>query len=62
MTGEAMRDLQNAISAHDVKKFEEAFDSLTDGCNSCHTALNLGFIVIKVPEGEAFPNQEFKRQ
>jgi hypothetical protein len=62
MTGEAMRDLQNAISAHDAKKFEEAFDSLTDGCNSCHTALNLGFIVIKVPEGETFPNQDFKRQ
>ena len=61
MTGEAMRDLQNAISAHDAKKFAEAFDSLTDGCNSCHTALNLGFIVIKVPEGDAFPNQEFKR-
>jgi hypothetical protein len=61
MTGEAMRDLQDAISAHDAKKFDEAFDSLTDGCNSCHTALNLGFIVIKVPEGPAFPNQEFKR-
>ena len=61
MTGEAMRDLENAISAHDAKKFADAFDSLTDGCNSCHTALNLGFIVIKVPEGEAFPNQEFKR-
>jgi len=62
MTGEAMRDLENAISAHDVKKFAEAFNDLTDGCNSCHTALNLGFIVIKVPEGEAFPNQEFKRR
>jgi hypothetical protein len=61
MTGDAMRDLQDAISAHDAKKFEAAFDSLTDGCNSCHTALNLGFIVIKVPEGPAFPNQEFKR-
>ena len=62
MTGEAMRDLENAISAHDMKKFTEAFDSLTDGCNSCHTALNLGFIVIKTPEASAFPNQEFKKQ
>jgi len=61
MTGEAMRDLENAISAHDTKKFEEAFDNLTDGCNSCHTALNLGFIVIKTPEASSFPNQEFKR-
>ena len=61
MTGEAMRDLENAISAHDAKKFAEAFDNLTDGCNSCHTALNLGFIVIKTPEESAFPNQEFKK-
>jgi hypothetical protein len=60
MTGEAMRDLQSAIDARDAKKFSDAFDSLTDGCNSCHTALNHGFIVIKVPEASAFPNQEFK--
>jgi len=61
MTGEAMRDLLSAIDARDPKKFEEAFDSLTDGCNSCHSALNHGFIVIKVPEASAFPNQEFKK-
>jgi hypothetical protein len=61
MTGEAMRDLQSAIDARDPKKFADAFDSLTDGCNSCHTALNHGFIVIKVPEASTFPNQEFKR-
>ena len=62
MTGEAMRDLQNAISAHDAKKFDEAFGDLTDGCNSCHTALSLGFIAIKVPEEPSFPNQDFKRR
>jgi hypothetical protein len=61
MTGEAMRDLQSAIDARDPKKFADAFDSLTDGCNSCHSALNHGFIVIKVPEASAFPNQEFGR-
>ncbi len=59
MTGEAMRGLQSAIDARDPKKFADAFDGLTDGCNSCHTALNHGFIVIKVPEASAFPNQEF---
>ncbi len=60
MTGEAMRDLDDAIRARDPKKFADAFDGLTDGCNSCHTALNHQFIVIKVPEASAFPNQEFK--
>jgi hypothetical protein len=62
MTGEPMRDLEAAIGAHDGKKFTAAYDSLTDGCNSCHTALNHGFIVIKTPEASAFPNQEFKAQ
>jgi hypothetical protein len=61
MTGDAIRDIESAINARDPKKFAEAFDGLTDGCNSCHTALNLGFIVIKTPETSAFPNQEFKK-
>ena len=59
---EAMKDLENAISAHDATKFAAAFNDLTDGCNSCHTALNLGFIVIKTPEASSFPDQEFKRR
>jgi hypothetical protein len=62
MTGEPMRDLEAAIQAKDEKKFESAYEALTDGCNSCHTALNHGFIVIKPPEASSFPNQEFKAQ
>jgi hypothetical protein len=60
MTGEPMRDLDDAIRARDPKKFADGFDSLTDGCNSCHTALNHQFIVIKTPETSPFANQEFK--
>jgi hypothetical protein len=60
MTGEPMKDLNEAIQAKNAKTFAEAYDSLTDGCNSCHTALNQGFIVIKTPEASAFPNQDFK--
>jgi hypothetical protein len=59
MTGEAMRDLDDAIRTRDPKKATDAFMSLTDGCNSCHTALDLPFLVIKVPEASSFPNQEF---
>ena len=61
MTGEPLRDLDAAIQSKDEKKFAAAYDDLTDGCNSCHTALNHPFIVIKPPEASAFPNQEFKR-
>jgi len=59
-TGEPMRSLDDAIRARDAKRAAAAFADLTDGCNSCHTALNHGFVVIKVPEASSFPNQEFK--
>ena len=60
MTGDAMRDLDTAINARDAKKATAAFSDLTDGCNSCHTALDRGEVVIKAPEASSFPNQEFK--
>lgn len=60
MTGEPMRDLDEALQAKNAKQFAQAYEDLTGGCNSCHTALNLGFIVIKTPDTSAFPNQEFK--
>ena len=60
MTGESMRDLDEAIQAKNAKQFAQAYEDLTSGCNSCHTALNHGFIVIKAPDTSAFPNQEFK--
>ena len=60
MTGESMHGLDDAIRARDAKRAAAAFSDLTDGCNSCHTALNHAFVVIKVPEASSFPNQEFK--
>ena len=60
MTGEPMRDLDEAIQAKNAKQFAQAYEDLTAGCNSCHTALNHGFIVIKTPDASAFPNQDFK--
>ena len=59
MTGEPMRHLDDAIRAHDAKRAAAAFADLTDGCNSCHTALDHAFVVIKAPEASNFPNQEF---
>jgi hypothetical protein len=60
MTGDATRDLDDAIRARNAKRSADAFDGLTDGCNSCHTALGYPFVVIKAPEASSFPNQEFK--
>ncbi|HEY1541248.1 MAG TPA: cytochrome family protein [Xanthobacteraceae bacterium] len=60
MTGEPMRNLDDAIRARDAKRATAAFADLTDGCNACHTALNHAFVVIKAPDASSFPNQEFK--
>jgi hypothetical protein len=49
----------DAIKAQDAKKFAAAYDQLTQGCNACHSSLDHPFVVIKVPDASAFPNQEF---
>jgi hypothetical protein len=59
MTGESMHGLDDAIRARDSKRAAAAFSDLTDGCNSCHTALDHAFVIIKVPEASSFPDQEF---
>ena len=51
--------VDDAIKAQDAKKFSVAYDQLTQGCNACHTSLDHPFVVIKVPDASAFPNQEF---
>src|SRR5215469_5211119 len=49
----------DAIKAQDPKKFAVAYDQLTQGCNACHASLDHPFVVIKVPDASAFPNQDF---
>jgi hypothetical protein len=55
-----MKDVREAIRAHDPAAFTTAFDALTVGCNSCHQATNFGFNVVQRPSGPAwFANQAF---
>ena len=49
----------DAIKQQDLKKFAAAYDQLTQGCNACHGSLDHPFVVIKVPDASAFPNQDF---
>jgi hypothetical protein len=60
MTGDAIKALDEAIGAGDANLFTQAYSRLTDGCNGCHTALNHGYVVIKVPDQSAFRNQDFR--
>ena len=52
--------LNGAINSQNPQQFMTAFGDLTAACNSCHEALNLGILVMKVPEVTGYPNQDFK--
>jgi hypothetical protein len=54
-----MNAVDAAIKEQDAKKFAAAYAQLTAGCNACHTAVEHPFVVIKVPDASAFPNQDF---
>ena len=51
-----------AIKKQDAQKFVTAYDQLTQGCNSCHAAVDHSYVVIKTPDASAFPDQDFKAQ
>ena len=51
--------LDFAIKLKYSRQFNEAYEQLTAGCNACHATTDHSFIVIKVPNASAFPNQEF---
>ena len=52
--------LEKAISAHDGSGFTQAFDALTEACNSCHRATNFGFNVVTRPSVNPYSNQSFQ--
>ena len=43
-----------------TNKFTAAYEKLTEGCNACHQAANVGKVVIKVPDASSFPDQDFR--
>ena len=57
-----IQQLADAVKAKDVAKSTAAYAAVTAACNSCHQAVNHGVIVIKVPQGDFFPNQDFRPQ
>lgn len=57
--GQPLNALQDAIKLQDPQKFAVAYDQLTQGCNACHATLFHSFVVIRVPDASAFPNQKF---
>jgi hypothetical protein len=57
--GEPIGTLDFAIKAGEPRQFAENYRKLTAGCNACHASTGHPYIVIKVPDGTAFANQDF---
>jgi cytochrome c553 len=51
-----------AIQAKKQKAFTEAYNGITNGCNSCHQANGFGFNRIVRPQVNIFTNQQFNLQ
>lgn len=54
-----LQDLEKAIAAKSEKEFLKAYKELTEACNACHVAANVGFIKIRAPTASPFSNQAF---
>ena len=52
--------LEGAIKARDGKRFDAAYAGVTQACNVCHKALNHDPVVIRAPDGAAYPDQDFR--
>jgi hypothetical protein len=51
--------IEAAIRDHDGTKFVDAYTGVNGGCNACHAALSQPQVVIKIPDLEAYPDQDF---
>jgi len=56
---EPLEQASQAIAKGDLAAFRDTFDTLTQGCNSCHQATDFGFNVVQRPKSNPFPNQDF---
>ena len=55
-----MAGVAQAIADRDAAKFDAAYGQLAEGCNACHQAANVGWVVIKQPVVGSFPDQDFR--
>jgi hypothetical protein len=53
----ALDKLDVAIKARDGAKFDAAYSEVTGSCNTCHTALDHAFVVIREPKASPYSDQ-----
>jgi len=52
--------LEQATRARDARAFAAAYADLTAACNACHQSQEHAMVVIRVPRGDAYPDQSFE--
>jgi hypothetical protein len=53
-------EVDKAIDAENLAAFDAGYAKLTEACNACHQAANVGQAVIKIPNASTFPDQDFR--
>ena len=59
MTREPLSAVEQAIRDADAKRFDIAYERLTAACNGCHRSQDHAMVVIKIPRGDIYPDQNF---
>jgi hypothetical protein len=62
MSTPALDALERAIRAGDAGQFNAAYAQLTDTCNACHVSQEHAMVVIRVPQANPYPDQDFRPQ
>jgi hypothetical protein len=55
-----LKAVDAAVKAADPAQFATAYGEMTTACNDCHKGMEHPFLVIKVPESNNYPDQEFR--
>lgn len=61
LTTEPLKAVELAINARNVGQFKTAYARLTITCNACHQSQDHPMVVIRVPRGNPYSDQDFRR-
>lgn len=53
--------IADAITIGDSRRFAASMQSLTHGCNACHSSMGRSYIVMTIPTGQPSTNQIFAK-
>jgi hypothetical protein len=60
LMSEPLNAAEVAIRAADPKGFTTAYAQITAACNACHLSQGHAMVVIRIPSGSAYPDQDFE--